>query len=536
MRKFILLLYIFLISKALLAQYTGQDAINAIRYGKYTVLKDFLEQTKKPDSLYGISKIPLLHYAVSLDKTEAIEIIINAGADIELIYKKETPLMIAVLFKQKNALYTLLKKGANINGHNLDYETAFMLATKENDVEMMKLLYKLGADITLKDIKNFMALDYAYKMQNIDAYNFLKSKTEDKYSKKILPVYFDGPYVFLQNKNNVLINFFYNDSVKNKTYLTSDKKILNKEGFIIENKYFPIKIESPKNNQKVSNRYKNINKIMAIGDLHGGFDELRTFLINNNITDEHLNWIWGNGHLVFAGDVFDRGDKVTECFWLIYKLEQEAKLSGGKVHFVLGNHEIMELSGDKRYLADKYIDLCNRLGFDYSKLYGNKTLLGKWIRTKNTVLIIDNILFVHGGIAPELIQKKISIQTINYTVRTVLNRKNKEPANATEELIMGVSGPLWYRGYIKLPYSYYKQTGQKFNFTEEKLDDILNFYKVKTIVFANTHVSHIEPLYNGKLYGIDIEFSKPNTDLEALLWENNHFYRILMNGTKQQLD
>ncbi|MCF6239848.1 MAG: metallophosphoesterase [Bacteroidales bacterium] len=536
MRKIILILCTLLISLNLFAQYRGQDAIDAISYDEYTVLKNFLAQTNNPDSLYGISKIPLLHYAVSLDKTEAIKIIIDAGADIEMVYHKETPLMIAVLFSRKQAVYTLLEKGANINGHNDEYETAFMLAAKENNVEMMKLLYDNGADITLKDERELTAIDYAYKMQNIDAYNFLKNKTEDKYTNINLPDYFDGPYVFMQNKNRVFIDFFYNDSLKNKTYHTPDEKILGKEALIIESSRLPFTIKINKNSKKENIRYKNIEKIMAIGDLHGGFDELCTFLINNKITDEDLNWTWGKGHLVFAGDVFDRGNKVTECFWLIYKLEQEAALAGGKVHLILGNHEIMELSGDKRYLADKYIHLCNRLNYNYSELYSDKTILGKWIRTKNIVLIINNILFVHGGISPKLIQQKISMQNINQTVKNILNRPNMEAKNPTEELIMGASGPLWYRGYVKLPDSYYRSTGQKFDFTEEKLNTILKFYKVNTIVFANTHVSKIQAMYHGKLYGIDIEFSKPDIDLEALLWQKNHFYRVLINGSKQQLD
>lgn len=536
MRKTILLLVTLSIFTNLLAQYSGQDAINAIKQDNYVVLKKFLTQSNKPDSLYGISKIPLLHYAVSLNKLKAINIIIDAGANIEMVFNKETPLMIAVLFNQKQSVYTLLEKGAKINGHNDEHETAFILAAKENNVAMMKLLYDRGADITLKDNKNKEAIDYAYKMQNIDAYNFLKNKVDDQYAKINLPNYFDGPYIFLKNKNNVLVHFFYNDSIKNQSYLTSDEKLLVNEGLAIENKNFPFKIILRKSNQKSKESYKNIDKIMAIGDLHGGFDELRTFLINNKITDKYLNWIWGNGHLVFVGDVFDRGDKVTECLWLIYKLEQEAALAGGKVHLVLGNHEIMELSGDKRYLAEKYINLCNRLNFNYTELYNNKTILGKWLRSKNTIIVINDILFVHGGISPELAQKKMSIQNINNMVKLILNKNNGKAQNEYEEFIMGASGPLWYRGYIKLPQTYYQQTGQKFDFTEEKLNHILKFYKVKTIVFANTNISSIKPMYHGKLYGIDIEFSNPDVNLEALLWQNNHFYRVLIDGTLQQLN
>ncbi len=48
---------------------------------------------------------------------------------------------------------------------------------------------------------------------------------------------------------------------------------------------------------------------------------------------------------MFAGDMFDRGDQVTECLWLVYALEETAKAAGGYVHFILGNHELMNLQG-----------------------------------------------------------------------------------------------------------------------------------------------------------------------------------------------
>ncbi len=535
MKVFSLILIFFIPIQLIFSQYSGQDAINAISSGQYTILQDFLRQGNNPDGLYGQSQIPLLHYAVSLGKADAVKIILEAGADIEKVFERETPLMIAVLFNQKAIVNLLLKYNAAINGHNNEGETAFILAAKENNVEIMKLLYEKGADINKKDYDGKTAIDYAYKMQHIEAYNFLKNKTEDKYAKKILPNYFDGPYVFLKNKNTLSINFFYNDSIKNKTYLDNYVKQLEKNQITIENKELPFTVNIRKNLTKTQETYKNAEKIMAIGDLHGGFDELRIFLINNKIIDKNLNWTWGKGHLIFVGDVFDRGNKVTECFWLIYNLEQQAELAGGKVHFVLGNHEIMELTGDKRYLANKYVDLCNRLNFDYSALYGNRTVLGRWLRSKNAVIIINDILFVHGGLSVEMTQNNISIQTINKTIKNTLTRRNPEPITRNEKLILGPNGPLWYRGYVRLPESYYRKTSQKYDFNEKKLDEILNFYKVKTIVFANTHVSQIYPMHQGKLFGIDIDFDSPEIDLEALLWENNHFYRVLIDGTKIKL-
>ena len=49
---------------------------------------------------------------------------------------------------------------------------------------------------------------------------------------------------------------------------------------------------------------------------------------------------------------------VTEVLWLIYSLEEKAKAAGGYVHYILGNHEIMNMSNDLRYVQNRYMRAC----------------------------------------------------------------------------------------------------------------------------------------------------------------------------------
>ena len=104
-------------------------------------------------------------------------------------------------------------------------------------------------------------------------------------------------------------------------------------------------------------------KLIAFSDIEGEFDPLRLLLQKNKVIDEQFNWIFGKGHVIFAGDMFDRGEQVTECLWLMYSLEEKAKAAGGYVHFILGNHEIMNLSGDHRYARPKYAENSKKIGF-----------------------------------------------------------------------------------------------------------------------------------------------------------------------------
>ena len=104
--------------------------------------------------------------------------------------------------------------------------------------------------------------------------------------------------------------------------------------------------------------------IFVVADTHGEYEILASMLKAQHVVDGKLRWSFGRGHLVVLGDVFDRGAHQTEILWLIYELEAEARKAGGGVHFVLGNHEAMELQGDLRYLNPRYRETTQLLGVD----------------------------------------------------------------------------------------------------------------------------------------------------------------------------
>ena len=145
-------------------------------------------------------------------------------------------------------------------------------------------------------------------------------------------------------------------------------------------------------------------------------------MINNKIVDKDLNWIFGGGHLVIVGDIFDRGDKVNEILWLVYELEGQAKEKGGRVHYLLGNHEYMVLYNDLRYIHDKYHISSKLLDLEYDQLYGNNTVLGRWIRSKPTMVKINDIIFTHAGISGDFIAyENFNIENINFEDQKVFD-------------------------------------------------------------------------------------------------------------------
>jgi len=269
----------------------------------------------------------------------------------------------------------------------------------------------------------------------------------------------------------------------------------------------------------------------VFGDVHGQCDTLVKFLINNHIIDKSLRWCFGKGHIVFLGDIFDRGEKVTEALWLLYRLENEAAQEGGGVHLLLGNHEIMNLFDDNRYLADKYFYLFEKLHLDYHEYYSKKTIMGQWLRSKNAILKINDILFVHGGIHPDLLKYNVSLDSVNYSINKYL--VSRHPGKLQSPLIdflVSAKGPFWYRGMVPFEGSQNCLSGQE-------VDQILAYYKVNVIMVGHTTLSHITSFYSGKVYGLDVPFYRiPGKPMQAIYIDPSGFYRTFSNGETEKLN
>jgi hypothetical protein len=154
--------------------------------------------------------------------------------------------------------------------------------------------------------------------------------------------------------------------------------------------------------------YKGVDSLYVVGDSHGEFDTLTALLQNAGLIDTELHWTGGTRELVMLGDLFDRGDDVTRLLWFIYGLEREAEAAGGRVHTVIGNHEIMVMIQDLRYVSGKEQLIAHRHGLGYSELFNPHTsVLGMWIASKPGLIRIDDVLLAHGGVGPPYARYRI---------------------------------------------------------------------------------------------------------------------------------
>lgn len=328
----------------------------------------------------------------------------------------------------------------------------------------------------------------------------------------------DGPYVIKTDSNEVAYEVKVTVS-KEERDLAYSRQIPLKVHTDQEGRSFTVSMK-PELSMEPS-VYRDNRSIVAISDIEGNFQEFRELLQAAGVIDRYLIWDFGDGHLVLTGDFFDRGTMVTECLWLIYKLEEEAKKSGGRVHFILGNHETMNLQGDTRYVNAKYQLTANTLDVPLSELYSKNNELGRWLRTKNIMVKIGDHLFVHAGISQKINNLNLSIVQINTLARPVLDLYQKHE-NDTLQTIMWSVGPLWYRGY------YGKES------IPEVIDRTLEQYEVSRIITGHTVVADsISTWYNGKVINIDTRHSEGFS--EALLIENGNYYAIDKTGRKRNL-
>jgi len=80
------------------------------------------------------------------------------------------------------------------------------------------------------------------------------------------------------------------------------------------------------------------------------------------VVDAQLRWVGGMTLLVSLGDLLDRAPQSLKAMDLLMRLQEEARSSGGYVHVLLGNHEVMNLTGDLRDVSDEEDEALNRIG------------------------------------------------------------------------------------------------------------------------------------------------------------------------------
>lgn len=329
----------------------------------------------------------------------------------------------------------------------------------------------------------------------------------------------DGPYIFYVN--GILKVEWVNNNILREVELIQENFSEIKKRFNLLFYYKDLR-DSFSVEPDYAQSFSNVDSISVLSDIHGEYNTYLNLLEKTGIIDNNLNWKFGKGHLVVLGDLFDRGDMVTEVLWHLFGLEKQAAEAGGMVHVLLGNHELMTLSKDLRYMNEKYLKVETISKRKYFDLYSENSVLGGWLRSRPIVITINNIIFVHGGISMEMVKRNLEIAQINQTFSNKIVGKETEIVCEDEGLLFLSDnyGPLWYRGYF---------TDR--DFCENRLDSILKFYNKEHIIVGHTTLKDIFSRFNNKIIGVDAGISNDQSG-EMLIYKDGSFYKGYISGIR----
>ncbi|MEE4639837.1 MAG: metallophosphoesterase [Wenzhouxiangella sp.] len=278
-----------------------------------------------------------------------------------------------------------------------------------------------------------------------------------------------------------------------------------------------------------------IERIVAIGDLHGDWDGYIATLRAAGLVDERGRWRGGDTHLVQTGDIPSRGPDTRRIIEHMARLATQAERAGGQVHNLMGNHEAMNVFGDLRYvtsgeyadwadrrsgrLRDRYFEqILARMKRDdperfealpddfeaswkaehpegwvehrqaWSPLWNEQGKMYQWVRDQRVAVRINRFVFLHGGISAAYCTSSLASWTER--AREALDGRTDDEL----DILVDPVGPLWYRGL----------SGVAPVASPSTVEAILQRYDVDHIVVGHTPTGGaIWPRYDGRVIQID---------------------------------
>ncbi|KAJ1477384.1 Metallo-dependent phosphatase-like protein, partial [Baffinella frigidus] len=239
------------------------------------------------------------------------------------------------------------------------------------------------------------------------------------------------------------------------------------------------------------------DRVVAVGDVHGDVEAMLGCLRIAKMVNEAGDWIGGTSHFVQLGDIMDRGDNEKSCVDWLFHLKRQAAAAGGAVHILIGNHEVMNVDMDFRYVtpgswegwADQkksgtlmvnIADSVASLGYPaYMKervsAFRPGGTTSKLLSHMPCVVQIGDSVFVHGGLRIKHVE--YGLEKLNRETAAWLEGAPRFKAAEKPSCLDQQDSPVWARLYsVPKPK---RSSG-------EELDEVLRRMNAKRMVVGHT--------------------------------------------------
>lgn len=268
------------------------------------------------------------------------------------------------------------------------------------------------------------------------------------------------------------------------------------------------------------------SRIVAIGDLHGDYLGTTLILQKADLIDGNLNWVGSDATLVQVGDQIDRGAGDKAIIDLFEKLSIQARKDGGRVYPLLGNHELMNVELDFRYVFDggwegfddfysitreNFVERLPSFQRGRAMAFRPGGAYAKILSQRKVLLRLNDFIFVHGGLTPQFAE--VGIDKLNKEVSNWMKGLTSKP-----QWVSDSNGPFWSRHYSDTP------TKEDCEMLKEALDLVGS----KVMIVAHTvQENGINSACGGKVIRIDTGISSYYGGPVEALEISNQGYRVI---------
>lgn len=330
-----------------------------------------------------------------------------------------------------------------------------------------------------------------------------------------LPGFLDGPVVRRTDSSGWTANWFCRDRIEQQggsgAELTIDCE--GKRYRYLLNELAPPPTEAQPMPEQLA----------VLSDLEGNKAFLDRILRELQITDPAGNWLYGRNQLLILGDSVDRGRDAFAVLWTLRNLSVQAQAAGGAVHVLLGNHEQYLLQGRTKSVHPSHLYATRQLG-GYDAAFGADTVIGDWLRKQPVAVKLGDVLFVHGGVSPQVGASGLSLPMLNQAMQHYWS--GKSISEAERDALLGRQGLTQYRGYLDSAEGAYPLA------RDAEVARALAAFGAARVVVGHTLVERITTLHNDLVYAVDVNESRQGG--QVLLFEKGQ-PRIVDTGVARAL-